>query len=396
MSHKEKLSSITEILSGKKESEITGSLLSYCIQQKFSIALWRKPNQSIRNLIIDFESGRDFEIEELEELSEGFLFAPFDSGKQLFIKAQLRLSISEKINLDTISLSETQVHHIEDALQNMAKPYLPSGGMADQSTLEHEYVSFVESSIHEIKNGVFKKVVPARRLIKEWTGNPVEMFLALCQRYTNAFVSIVYTPESGFWVGATPELLLSVSRDNIFNTSALAGTQKFEDNVPLHAYGWTQKEIEEQAMVSRYIINCFKTIRLREFEEDGPKTVKAGNLVHLRTDFSVDMTATNFPNLGSTMLRLLHPTSAVCGMPKEPAIQFLKTHENFEREYFSGYLGPVNFDKETSIYVNIRCAKLYNEYAIIFSGAGVTAFSSPEAEWTETELKARTLLNTME
>ena len=49
-------------------------------------------------------------------------------------------------------------------------------------------------------------------------------------------------------------------------------------------------------MVSRYIINCFKKIRLREFEEIGPKTVAAGNLLHLRTDFQVDMAATNFRN----------------------------------------------------------------------------------------------------
>ena len=76
-----------------------------------------------------------------------------------------------------------------------------------------------------------------------------------------------------------------------------------------------QKDIEEQALVERYVISCFKKIRLREYDEHGPKTMIAGNVLHLKTEFEVDMVATNFPQLGSVMLNLLHPTSAVCGMP---------------------------------------------------------------------------------
>ena len=95
-------------------------------------------------------------------------------------------------------------------------------------------------------------------------------------------------------------------------------------------------------MVSRYIINCFKKIRLREFKEIGPKTAKAGNLVHLKTTFEVDTEATNFQELGTVMLELLHPTSAVAGMPKDAALQFLEKFEGLEREYFAGYLGPVD------------------------------------------------------
>ena len=54
---------------------------------------------------------------------------------------------------------------------------------------------------------------------------------------------------------------------------------------------------------------------------------QAGNLLHLKTEFAADMTATNFPQLGSVMLKLLHPTSAVCGMPHDKALQFLRDNE---------------------------------------------------------------------
>ena len=135
-------------------------------------------------------------------------------------------------------------------------------------------------------------------------------------------MSIVYTPEHGIWVGVTPETLVSIEDKSIFKTVALAGTKPYDESISLKNVAWTQKEIEEQALVERYIISCFKKIRLREYDEHGPKTSVAGNLMHLRSDFTVDMKATNFPQLGSVMLNLLHPTSAVCGMPLDNAWSF--------------------------------------------------------------------------
>jgi isochorismate synthase len=172
---------------------------------------------------------------------------------------------------------------------------------------------------------------------------------------------------------------------------ALAGTQKARGDNPLKNAAWTQKEIEEQALVSRYIVNCFKKIRLREYQELGPKTTVAGGLLHLKSEFLVDMRATNFPQLGSVMLKLLHPTSAVCGMPKENALDFLDSEETFDRTYFSGFVGPVNLDGETDLFVNLRCARLENNEALLFAGAGITEDSVPEKEWEETELKCTIL-----
>ena len=155
---------------------------------------------------------------------------------------------------------------------------------------------------------------------------------------------------------------------------------------------WTQKEIIEQAMVSRYIIECFKKIRLREFEEVGPKTVKAGDLVHLKTSFKVDMKETNSPLLGSTMLELLHPTSAVCGSPRGLANDFIRTHEGYERELFAGFLGPVGLDGNSRLFVNLRCMQLFKEKARLYAGAGITENSRPEKELQETNNKMQTLL----
>ena len=104
------------------------------------------------------------------------------------------------------------------------------------------------------------------------------------------------------------------------------------------------------------------------------------------------MDQVSFPQLGSVMLELLHPTSAVCGMPKEPSKDFILENEDFDREYFSGFLGPVNVLDETSIFVNLRCMKLMTNAVKLFAGAGIISNSNPEKEWIETENKMDTLL----
>ncbi len=182
-------------------------------------------------------------------------------------------------------------------------------------------------------------------------------------------------------------MLITVAQNKIFKTVALAGTQKVDEDMDLMEVAWRQKEIEEQAMVSRYIINRFKKIRLREFEEIGPRTARAGSLTHLKTDFVVDVQATNFQNLGTVMLKLLHPTSAVCGMPKEPATDFLIENEKHSRAFYSGFLGPVNMFNDTYLFVNIRCMQLLKHKALIYAGAGVTQNSNPKAEWIEANWK---------
>jgi isochorismate synthase len=96
------------------------------------------------------------------------------------------------------------------------------------------------------------------------------------------------------------------------------------------------------------------------------------------------------------MLQLLHPTSAVCGQPLDTALEFIHKHENHDRQFYTGYLGPVNFQNRTDIFVNLRCLQVLQKELILYAGAGITQDSIPEREWEETELKLNTLLNAIE
>ncbi|RJE74686.1 chorismate-binding protein [Reichenbachiella sp. MSK19-1] len=370
------------------------------------IAIWRKPTEELIQGCCQV-SDSELNIEDLENAPQGFMvspFAPSDEPRPNYILSDI--SINEKDNAFKI---HPTLQHQDQSLETFFEAYLET---KEQQSFDFRdylhkapevrydrqaFIDLVQQCQDAINNGQYQKIVPSRRERYSYSNNfhPVKELFKLCKAYKNAFVSIVYTPQYGLWLGATPELLIE-TQNEIFRTVSLAGTQGVPDDFELSRAAWRQKEIEEQALVSRYIINCFKKIRLREYLEIGPKTVKAGNLIHLKTSFEVNMKETNFPELASTMLQLLHPTSAVCGMPMIPAANFLAEHEGYDRECFSGYLGPVNHGDTTSLYVNLRCTKLYKDGGIIYAGAGVTEESIPELEWNETEIKFRTLLNIFE
>ncbi len=379
-------------------------VITTAVVEGLGIAAWRSPGKNNIHVIVDFDKIKPhYSHPNLEEHQPGFMVSPYENENnhlQYFIKAGIHLVFND-IELTSFSqhqdISGRSVEEfLRDVSENNNQYLLQPGDRIDlknDQSDSRKFKDLVKLSIDKINFGTFQKVVPSRKheIILPHDFKLGSKFMELCKIHPKAFVSMFSLSGEEIWIGASPELLIKITAGRFFHTSAVAGTQSGRNIQNLSEVAWTQKEIEEQALVSRYIINSFKKIRLREFEEDGPKTVKAGELVHLRTDYKVDLEAVNFPQLGSVMLKLLHPTSAVCGMPKEQASKFLKDHENMDREFYSGYLGPVNIMAETSIYVNLRCAKIIGNKGILFAGAGVTRDSDPEKEWNETELKMNTI-----
>lgn len=369
----------TDRLSTSTETEIITGLIANALKKGDSFCLWKSPGVDEKFLLITREVLFENEINLQGNLS-GFVYAPFNPTDQKVIFPQDKLYKFRDGKLIDGKLPENL--ESTDALQ-IDFHFDPAS-----ATPAADYEELVQKSISKIEAGEFEKVVPSRfeDVPFQPNTNLIKTFDRLCIQHPLAFVSFVSSPQTGTWMGASPELLVSVSQ-NKFKTIALAGTLPYTPDTNLKTVAWTQKEIEEQALVSRYIINCFKKIRLREYEEHGPKTIVAGNVMHLKTEFEVDMQATNFPQLGSVMLKLLHPTSAVCGMPLEPAFEFLKSNEGYSRQFYSGYLGPLNIHSQSHLYVNLRCMQFFNDRLRIYAGAGVTKDSVPKEELTETKMK---------
>lgn len=365
-------------------TELVSRILSRALARGQSFSLWKMSGKKETFLILA-DSVKYLDDINLEGSETGFAFAPFDPArKKIFVPADMLYQIENGV-LSPRPPAEILHDPIPRELAFYQKP------KRDEST--PNFQQLVQESITAIELGQFEKVVPSRfKDIAVDKLNLVDAFEKLCAKHPQALVSLVSSPETGTWLGASPELLVSVTQSK-FKTVALAGTLPYSQDINLKSVAWTQKEIEEQALVCRFIINCFKKIRLREYEEHGPKTTVAGNVMHLKTEYEVDMLATNFPQLGSVMLKLLHPTSAVCGMPMESSIDFLKKQEGYQREYYSGYLGPVNLKTESHLYVNLRCLQWFSDQVRLYAGAGVTADSIADQEWSETEMKMDNLRN---
>jgi len=359
-----------------------------------SLMYWRMPNSDEKNLIV-CNSGASVRNEiSLEDSISGFAFAPFDANKSnYFFNADFVFKFKGDEIVSGPDLNNTFFSSNENSLNKEKKSTTFYHSKKENNNRANNFTEFVQSCIDKTTSGQIEKIVPSKYVDVNLPENfdVLKIFNTLCEKHPNAFVSLVTSPETGTWIGASPELLVSIDAQEKFRTVALAGTQKYQPYINLKSVAWTQKEIEEQALVSRYIINCFKKIRVREYAEHGPYTAVAGSLLHLRTDYEIDMKEVNFPQLGSVMLKLLHPTSAVCGMPHEPAKEFLLNNEGYDREFYSGYLGPVNFEGESKIFVNLRCIQVFEKQARIYAGAGVTADSIAENEVTEIEMKIKTL-----
>ncbi|MHA8074357.1 chorismate-binding protein [Aquirufa sp. HETE-40SA] len=341
-----------------------------------AMAAWSLPQGKEAFLLQDFSGGSTLEEGwNLADLDAGFLAAPF-IGLPYFLQAD--------------SLTSFPIHSAE-----RTKPYVTP---TENSAKKGEFMTWVAEAIHAIKIGPLQKVVISRTDEKDLPVdfNVVTALEELRSAYPNAFVCALSIPAlGGVWMCATPEILVEQNAAGIFRTISLAGTQSGVDAdgfaISPSQARWSQKEIEEQAFVSRYIIDCFKKIRLREYTEIGPKTISTGNLLHLKTEYIVNTKAMDFPQLPGLMLGLLHPTSAVCGTPKQEAIDFISATEKHERSMYSGYLGPVNLMNATYLFVNLRTVEIKENHAVFYAGCGITEDSDPEKEWQETQMKCQTL-----
>jgi isochorismate synthase len=387
------------------------SFYQAAVDLQLPVALWRYPQSDERQALVDFNGlARPTKID-FTTSRPGFAFSPFvndDGTATLFIQADLHLQQTGHTFYNHDSpFGNPLENNNKTRFLNLYQQLFESNTRIGQSwiasqTQPHlcsktEYCGLVTAAIEYIKSTGIKKVVTSRatETLLPPTFNPLNTFDALCQRYPHAFVSLVSIPTVGTWSGVSPELLLRV-KDNKVETVALAGTQPRQSSTPLSAVQWGAKEIEEQALVSDYIRYFLQRTQPDHFSEVGPHTVSAGQIVHLQTKFKVKLAEPHLSQLANQILHELHPTSAVCGMPKKEALSFILEKENYERAFYSGFLGPVHLNQQSHLFVNLRCMQLKQHSAILYVGGGITKDSAPQAEWTETVLKSRTLLNVLQ
>jgi len=337
-------------------------------KNKLPFVAFRKPNANSIKAILQ----KDSKIYTTKNFTEnGFVFAPFDDIEDAVLMP------SE--NSNTLLCEKSNIK--EDLKKNYneipAEVYLERSRKAGMT----EHINLVKKGIEAIKANQFQKVVLSRKeTVSISETNAISIFINLLNSYSTAFVYIWYHPKVGLWLGATPETLLKME-ENRFSTMALAGTQTYKGTLDVV---WDDKEKTEQQIVTDYIVSSLQS-SVKEINVSKIKTVKAGNLLHLKTTISGNLKPQT-SNL-KTLLRKLSPTPAVCGFPKEVAKEFILDNENYNREFYTGFLGELNANN-SELFVNLRCMQIKNNEAIVYVGGGITKDSIPENEWEETLNKA--------
>ena len=244
-----------------------------------------------------------------------------------------------------------------------------------------------------MKANEFQKVVLSKVRIEQLPDGfqPEDFFLKLCQKYPHAFVYMMQLPEVGCWIGATPEPLLTIENGSV-KTVSLAGTQVATE-LETEDYRWSSKEIEEQGIVTNFVEQTLRSLQVSNITKTGPENYRAANLIHLKTAF--EFPQTDLENRFSDLLKALHPTPSVGGLPKNEARDFILANEQHDRSYYTGFFGPVNINEKSAIFVNLRCLQLFDNDFVLYSGAGITSSSVAEREWEETDNKMLTLMNVM-
>lgn len=239
-------------------------------------------------------------------------------------------------------------------------------------------VTFARFMEH-LQDGMAEKLVLAHRveLPSIATAQVVGAFDKALTHYPNAFVSLCYTPQSGLWLCATPEMLLRGDGAD-WQTVALAGT------MPRQADGepsvWSEKNRREHHYVQRFIGELLEQEGI-PYQALDVETTTTGRLQHLQARFALQLPEGYAP---ITLAERLHPTPAVCGTPQRVAQRLILEEESAARSYYAGFLGWYEPERCVDLFVQIRCLQLLPEQLLrLYAGGGIVRGSSLESEWQE-------------
>lgn len=248
----------------------------------------------------------------------------------------------------------------------------------------------VETALSAIQDGELGKVVLARKALFEFDGalDPVALLTRL-QAGTPRCFHFLFQPEAGeaAFVGASPEQLFRQEGQRIWS-EAVAGTRPRSLSAPedeqLRAELLeSRKDRREHILVQEHVHERLEELCTTVEVEESPSVMQLAHGQHLWTHLH----GTLQPGRTAVdVLRALHPTPAVGGVPTAAAQHFIRRLEPFDRGWYAGAVGWLGA-KAAEFAVGIRSGLVQGRTLAAFSGAGIVEGSDPTCEWDEIEQK---------
>ncbi len=185
--------------------------------------------------------------------------------------------------------------------------------------------------------------------------------------------------------GASPEKLFSFSKPNL-TLEALAGTISTNSNFKKLLK--STKDLKEHNYVIQHLIKSLEVSKITNFKKSDIKVNSFGDISHLQTlIFSKVENICPFE-----LLKNLHPSPAVCGYPKNAALDWINTLESFPRGNYASPMGWVDSSGNASFLLAIRGARCIEENIEFTAGSGIVSGSVLEKEIDEIKLKFESIV----
>ncbi|WP_055413192.1 chorismate-binding protein [Nonlabens sp. YIK11] len=339
------------------------SLLTYTqelLHQNLPFLLLRKSGES--NVEILHQNSQKLHETPHDTMSCAVLSKFLSSENQFYIIGEVRKSFSWEIKRRTL----------DGVAVNLPE------------NVKKEHQSRVQSAVTSLKNGALKKVVLSLKHTVSSSTDSLKILTNLLDEYPKANCYFFHHPSIGTWLGATPETLVSY-KDGLLKTMSLAGTKSAlaDPKIP-----WGIKEKNEQQLVTDFISNALEKVTGEKPVVGDVETIKAGSLLHLKTSLEV---LVDYGKINE-VVNELHPTPAVCGLPRQAALDYIRNHENYDRSFYTGYIGIQNpVERRADYYVNLRCLEIDKSNIYLYAGGGITELSIPQDEVQEIENKLMTM-----
>lgn len=255
----------------------------------------------------------------------------------------------------------------------------------------------VEKATVQIAQGQAAKIVLARKMEVEFEEQPVivSILKELTNNQTLSFVFAIEKEQDCF-IGATPERLVRIDKQQLFS-ACLAGTaprgkSKAEDEKIGQDLWKDKKNREEHNYVVSMIREALETYCDAINIPDEPVVYPLKNLQHLYTPVVANLKE------GFTIFDIikgLHPTPALGGLPREASLTFIREHEFLDRGWYGAPIGWLDAYANGEFAVAIRSAVIKDKKATLFAGCGVVKDSIPEEEYEETMMKFTPMLTAL-
>lgn len=256
--------------------------------------------------------------------------------------------------------------------------------------------ALIRNATAAIQAGELEKVVLSRVCELRFSDNVeadrvldyLDAVYASCYRF-------LFEPQPwNAFLGATPELLAQVAGDRL-TTMAMAGSARrgrsVADDLQIgNELLYSDKNRREHQIVVDAIAERLAPLTTDLTWPETPHLRKLHNIQHLCTPMTG---ALRRPTSVLEPVALLHPTPALGGAPRAQALAYIGRVEEAPRGWYAAPVGVLDAQMQGTFAVAIRSAVTQYRRVWLHAGCGIVAGSDPQAEWEETALKFRPMLD---